>query len=622
MRDNMSKASETQVNSEQNEPPPRKRERSEKNKIPDYEALFTGGGGKKSESGFMRRVFRKDWARIVYSSLIYLLQALPVWIMPLVTADVIDTVTVREAGYVRRIVIDAVIFGVMLLQNIPTTMWRLSIVNKMIRSTSAGLRGGVINKLQRLSITYHREMESGRLQSKLLRDIENVDNYYRNVLQVVVPGVLGAVVATAISLYRSPLVTLFFVGVVPLNVVNSLLYRKKMRRTNRNYRQENEKMSGKITEMLQMLPLTKAHGLEAVEENELNERIRGVTRAGLRLDRTNASFGAASWVISNLLAGLCLFFCVFLAIRGKITVGEVVLFQSLFASINGSVLTLVNVYPTLTTGLESVRSLGEIMRADDIERIGGKQPPAIDGRVDFCNVSYRYPDGDKCVVKNFSLSVRAGECIAFVGSSGSGKSTVINLLIGLLDPTEGCVKIDGVPLGEMDKRAYRHYLSVVPQNSILFNGTLRENITYGLPTYTPAELQKAIEDAAVTEFLPSFPDGLDSQVGEHGDKLSGGQRQRVCIARALLRHPKILILDEATSALDNISERHVQRAIEGMTKSGTTFIVAHRLSTIRNADRIVVMENGEAAEIGTYDELVAKNGKFAELEKLSRIKEE
>ncbi len=593
------------------------------NRVPDYEALFNEEGGARRGSDFLKRVFRRDRGKLIFSSLLYIVKASPLWIMPLVTGDVIDLITARPDGFLLRIVIDAVIFAVMVAQNVPTNMWYSAITNKMIRNTTAGIKGSVIRKLQRLSITYHREMEGGKIQSKFLRDIDNVDMYYRNVVQVVIPNLIGAVISVGISLQKSPLVTLFFVAVVPLNVLNAMMYRKKMRRFNSRFRVENEKMSAKLTTMLQMLSLTKAHGLETAETVAMRSRIDSVTKAGLRLDKINASFGALTWVIGNLLSGVCFFFCVFLALRGYISPGEVVLFQSLFGSINGSVLTLINVYPSLMTGKEAIDSLSEIMRAEDMENEGGERIPSdIEGRVDFQDVSYRYPDGEKDVIKDFTLHVRPGECIAFVGSSGSGKSTIINLLIGLLEPTQGDILIDGVSLNEISIQNYRHFISVVPQNSILFSGTIRENITYGLEKYSEEEFRQAVEDADIPEFLPSLPDGLETQVGEHGDKLSGGQKQRICIARALIRKPRILIMDEATSALDNVAEYHVQKAVSKLMKVCTTFIVAHRLSTIRNADRIVVMEEGEAVETGTYDELMALNGKFAQLEHLSRVREE
>jgi ATP-binding cassette subfamily B protein len=243
--------------------------------------------------------------------------------------------------------------------------------------------------------------------------------------------------------------------------------------------------------------------------------------------------------------------------------------------------------------------------------------PMIKGEIEFNGVCYHYPGDDKPVVSDFTLSVDRGERIAVVGASGSGKSTLMNLIIGLLSPTSGEIIVDGVPLSQMPMQAYRRYLSVVPQNSILFSGTIRENITYGMEKYSEAELNQVIEQANLRELIDSLPDGLESQIGEHGDKLSGGQKQRITIARALLRRPKILILDGATSALDNVSEYHVQKAISASVKGKTTFIVAHRLSTIRNADRIVVMENGVAVEMGTYDELMEKKGRFYELKSLN-----
>ncbi len=597
--------------------------RNSKNRIPDLEYLFGYGESKsKKKAGFLRKLIRRDWKSLLYSTLIYLLQALPVFVMPLVTSDVIDMVTYRPEGYLSRIILDGVILALVIVQNVPTTMWRSRIVNNWIRNTSAEIKSGVIRKLSRLSITYHKEIEEGKIQSKLLRDVESIETYYRVLLSSFIPSLVGAVISTIIALIKSPIVTLFFAVIVPLNVLVAAAFRKKIRKDNRFYREENEKLSSKLTTTLQMLMLIKAHGLIATEELAVSQRINSVTRAGLKLDRLVACFGSMMWVASQILSASCLFFCVVLALYDIISLGEVVLFQSLFASINGSVSALVNIMPTLISGEEAVHSLSEIICAEELEREGGRQFLGdLQGKVDFEHISYRYPGDSKDVVKDFDLHVKQGERIAVVGASGSGKSTIMNLIIGLLSPTEGAILIDGKSMDELPMQEYRRYISVVPQNSILFSGTIRENITYGLDYYSEEALMKAVENANISEFLPSFPNGLNSQVGEHGDKLSGGQKQRVSIARALLRNPKILILDEATSALDNLSEYHVQKAIDTLIKDRTTFIVAHRLSTIRNADRIVVMDDGKIVEIGTYEELLALGGKFSELDRLSRIRE-
>lgn len=591
--------------------------------ITEMDELFNDSTSNKKNQGFVSKLLKKDIKNIIYVTILYLFQGLPVWLVPLLTSEIIDLITIRPDGYIGNIVIYGIIIVLACVLNVPFTSWRGRVMNRTIRTTTAKVKSTLIRKLQRLSITFHKEIEEGVLQSKFLRDMENVENYYRVLLNGLLVSIVSVIISITIAAIKNPIVLLFFLVAVPLNVIIVRLLRKQIASRSFAFRKENENLSAKITTAIQMMSITKAHGLLNQEASSVDHRIESTTEAGLKLDKATMFFGSMLWAAGQIVSAICLFFCVFLAINNVISVGEVVLFQSLFASVTSSILSITSVIPNLISGAESVRSLSEIMKADELEHDDGKLPvPGIKGDFEFKNVSYNYPHTDKHAVENFNLSIKAGQTVALVGGSGSGKSTFINLVIGLLSPTEGKIIVDGKPLADLPMQTYRKFISVVPQNTILFSGTIKENITYGLSHYTEEEFQKAIDDAAVTEFLPLFPNGINTQVGEHGDKLSGGQKQRISIARALIRKPSILILDEATSALDNISELHIQQAIENASKERTTFIVAHRLSTIRNADLIVVMDKGKIAEAGSYDELKNLNGKFAELERLSTFKGE
>jgi ATP-binding cassette subfamily B protein len=313
----------------------------------------------------------------------------------------------------------------------------------------------------------------------------------------------------------------------------------------------------------------------------------------------------------------CLAFTGYLAYNGEIRVGDVILYQSFFTSILNQVSSLINIYPEIVKGFESINSVAEIFMSEDIEdNRDKKKVKNIKGNFRFENVEFKYNASDKPVLKDFNLEVKSGECIAFVGESGAGKTTILNLIIGFNKATKGRILIDNMDMSEINLNSYRKFIAVVPQNTILFSGTVRDNITYGLPSVSDEKLQEVIETANLSDVIKKLPKGLDTSIGEHGGMLSGGQRQRIAIARALIRNPQIIVLDEATSALDNISEMHVQKAMRNLIKGRTTFIVAHRLSTIRDADRIVVLKGGMCVECGTYDELIDKKGEFYNLRKL------
>ncbi len=595
--------------------------------IPDYDSLFLPSKEKRSgkEARFFGRLIKMNLWSLILSTVVFLFQTAPVWAIPICSSNIINLVTKAAKEGIgqeiwRGLIVNAVVLVAVILQNIPATIFRWRITSKMLRRTSAGIKSSVVRKLQSLSITYHKDMQTGKIQSKFLKDTDSVDGLFHLLMFGVIPNVIDVIIAVVISVRGNLWVSLFFLLIIPCNVIATRFFRKRIRSRYRDYRLDTENMSVKLSNMLEMFPITKAHGLEEKEIATVEKSICRLASSGRKMDNTTSKFGSMVYVINAVLSAACLIFCSFLALKGIIQIGDIVLYQSMFSSISGCVSGLINILPSLSSGFEALSSVSEIMEATNVEiSLGKREVTDITGAIEFANISYRYPDGENYVIKDLQLNVRAGECIAVVGASGSGKSTLMNLIIGFLPPTQGEIYIDGQKITEVNLAEYRRHISVVPQNSILFPGSIRENITYGLDEYTQEDLDGVAEMANLNEFVKDLPEGLDTNVGEHGDKFSGGQKQRITIARALIRNPKILILDEATSALDNISEYHVQQAIAKSVQGRTTFIVAHRLSTIRDADRILVMEEGRAVEIGSYEELMAKQGKFYQLKQMNEL---
>jgi ATP-binding cassette subfamily B protein len=349
----------------------------------------------------------------------------------------------------------------------------------------------------------------------------------------------------------------------------------------------------------------------------MSSQLLEVAEKGYRLDMIQSTFGSVGWAVFQIFQIVCLAFTAYLAYNGQIEAGDIVLYQSYFSTIVNQVSSIITLIPTISKGLESVNSIGEVLLAEDEEENEGKeQLKEVRGEFEFRDVRFSYPNSSARVLNGLNLSVKEGETIALVGESGAGKSTILNLVIGFNTPTAGVVTLDGKDMSQIDLRTYRKYLAVVPQNTILFSGSIRDNITYGMPQVDEETLDRVIRAANLKEMVDAMPKGLDTIIGEHGGRLSGGQRQRVAIARALIRDPRVIVLDEATSALDSISEKLIQEALNNLVKGRTTFIVAHRLSTIRDADKIAVISEGNCVEYGSYDELMEKKGIFYKMKQI------
>jgi len=562
-------------------------------------------------------LYKGNYVKLLLSSVFFTIKHIPAWVMPIAIANVINAATLENGGGIRTIFLNAIIMVLLVLQNIITNYYHTKFNSFAIRSVESGLRASLIKKLQELSIPFQKEIQSGRLQSKIMRDVEAVQTLSSQVFVSSLNIFVNLIVALAITLYNSPTVFIFFLLTVPISALIIVTFRQKIKTSNTAFRREMEETSARVIEMIELVPIARAHALEKQEVNRLNYRFQQILAKGFHLDIIQSVFGSVSWASFQIFQIICLVFTGILALKGKITPGEVVMYQTYFTTVVNAVSSMITLIPTITKGMESVESIGEILTAGEVEKNDNKRKlKKVQGNFLIQDVTYQYNEDNQPILRHLYLDIKAGETIAFVGESGSGKSTILNLLIGYIQPTKGKILLDGHDMVSIDLRSYRNHLAVVPQSSILFSGTIRENITYGRPSVTETELMKVLLASNLKEVVEKLPDGLDTKIGEHGDKLSGGQKQRVSIARALIRNPKVIILDEATSALDSESERKIQESLNILCKNRTTFIVAHRLSTIRNADKIAVIDKGSCIEFGTYDELMKKKGKFYQLKVL------
>ncbi|MFD6415441.1 ABC transporter ATP-binding protein [Streptomyces sp. NPDC060194] len=560
-------------------------------------------------------LFRPDAGRLALAAGVFVVKHSPIWLLPLITANVIDVVV--EHRPVSELWWNIGVLLVVLFLNLPTHLLYVRFVHGSIRRVGTGLRSALCRRMQQLSIGYHARVSAGVLQAKVVRDVETIEQSSQQTADMGLSAAVTMAGALVVIGVRAPAFLPVFLVVVPAAALLVMRLRGRLRERNESFRREVEQLSSRVSEMTTLIPITRAHGLERAAIGRVDGSLHRVLLSGLRLDLLNGRFGALAWILLNALGVGCLAGSALVAYYGwlAITAGDVVMLSAYFTTLTSAATSLLSLTPVISKGLESVRSAGEVLQAPDLESNTGKREVAeVRGRIEFERVGFAYPDAEGAAVRDFSLTAAPGETIALVGASGAGKSTVLNLLIGFIRPTEGRILLDGVDMAALDLRSYRRFLSVVPQESVLFEGTVRENVTYGMGDTDEETVRAALEAANALEFTDRLPEGLDTVVGQRGARLSGGQRQRLAIARALIRDPRVLVLDEATSALDTRSEALVQEALGRLVAGRTVFVVAHRLSTVRGADRIVVMQDGGIVESGAHEELLRRGGAYWSLQ--------
>lgn len=561
-------------------------------------------------------LYRGERRRLIWGSLYHVVKHSPVWVMPLITARVIDVVAHPGPNSGRELVWNGVILLLLLLQNIPINYLYVRSISRATRNLELKLRSALCRRLQHLSIGYYSRQSAGALQSKVLRDVEAVEQVTRSLFETGLTSLVNLTFALIVTALNVPWFLVVFAVSIPLTVWLMRLLHTKVSGKNKALRQEIEVMNSRVGEMTSLIPITRAHALEGSALSRIELSLARVAAAGLKVDEVNAVYGAISWVVFNAFNMGCLLFAAWACLTDflPVTAGDVVMLTGYFGLLTGSVLMLAGAAPIFARGADAIRSIGEVLQCPDLEQNEGKKTVAgVSGAFRFESVRFHYDGVEEHAVADFSLEVAPGETVALVGPSGAGKSTILNLIIGFVRPTAGRILLDGEDMAVLDLRSYRQFISVVPQESILFDGTIRENVTYGMKDVPTGVVEQALRDANAWEFVAQLPEGVETAVGERGARLSGGQKQRLAIARALIRNPRVLVLDEATSALDTESEALIQEALERLMKGRTTFVVAHRLSTVRRADRIVVMRAGRIEEVGNHAELVAKQGLYQQL---------
>lgn len=483
------------------------------------------------------------------------------------------------------------------------------------------IRKKLYNHLQALSARFYANNQVGQVISRVINDVEQTKDFILTGLMNIWLDCITIIIALSIMFFLDVKLTLAALFIFPFYILTVYVFFGRLRKLTRERSQALAEVQGFLHERVQGISVVKSFAIEDNEAKNFDKKNTNFLTRALKHTRWNAYSFAAINTVTDIGPIIVIGVGAYLAISGSITVGTLAAFVGYLELLFGPLRRLVASFTTLTQSFASMDRVFQLIDEDyDIKNGVGAQPIEIkQGRIDIDHVSFQYNDNEAPILKDINLSIEKGETVAFVGMSGGGKSTLINLIPRFYDVTSGQILIDGHNIKDFLTGSLRNQIGLVQQDNILFSDTVKENILLGRPTATDEEVVEAAKMANAHDFIMNLPQGYDTEVGERGVKLSGGQKQRLSIARIFLNNPPILILDEATSALDLESESIIQEALDVLSKDRTTLIVAHRLSTITHADKIVVIENGHIVETVTHRELIAKQGAYEHLYSIQNL---
>lgn len=512
------------------------------------------------------------------------------------------------------------LLGILFMQSI-FSFFRLSLFVNFTENTLANLRLALYSNLVKLPMSFFSQKRVGELNSRISSDITQIQDTLTSTIAEFLRQFILIIGGIALLATESFKLTLLMLSVVPLVAVAAVIFGRFIRSYSKKVQDKVAESQVIVEETMQGISIVKAFANEWYEIARYKTQIKEVIQIAIKGGKYRGYF--ASFIIFCLFGAIVavVWYGVQLSIAGEMSVGQLISFVLYSTFVGASFGGIAELYAQIQKAIGATERVFELLD-ETPEKIQGttahQSIEKIKGNVDFKNVAFKYPSRKEMeVLKDVSFTAQFGQKIAIVGPSGAGKSTIASLLLRFYSIAEGSIEIDNKNIYDYDLEQLRGNMSIVPQDVILFGGTIRENIAYGKPNATEEEILAAAQQANAYNFIESFPEKLDTIVGERGVKLSGGQRQRIAIARALLKNPSILILDEATSSLDSESEKLVQEALEILMEGRTSIIIAHRLSTIRSADQILVLDQGIIAEQGTHQELIAiENGIYKNLSNL------